>query len=46
MERIPTGKKDKPLTEIKLTHLTIHANPLAEDDTVYLSATGPPSRVA
>ncbi len=29
MERVPVDKKDKPLQEIKLERVTIHANPLA-----------------
>ncbi|KAJ3809444.1 cyclophilin-like domain-containing protein, partial [Lentinula aff. lateritia] len=30
MERIPVNPKNRPLSEIKLTHVTIHANPLAD----------------
>lgn len=30
MERIPVGKKSRPLTEIKLESIIIHANPLAK----------------
>ena len=30
MERAPVGAKNRPLTDIVLTHITIHANPLAE----------------
>ncbi|EKM78819.1 hypothetical protein AGABI1DRAFT_114396 [Agaricus bisporus var. burnettii JB137-S8] len=30
MERVPTNNKNRPLSEIKLTHVTIHANPLAD----------------
>ncbi|KAF7972479.1 hypothetical protein HWV62_17906 [Athelia sp. TMB] len=30
MERVPVNNKSRPLTEIKLTHITIHANPLAD----------------
>lgn len=29
MERVPVGAADRPLTEIKLASITIHANPLA-----------------
>ncbi len=29
MERVPTDAKDRPLTEISLRSVTIHANPLA-----------------
>eukprot|EP00614_Pseudopedinella_elastica_P005979 CAMPEP_0172597914 /NCGR_PEP_ID=MMETSP1068-20121228/17900_1 /TAXON_ID=35684 /ORGANISM="Pseudopedinella elastica, Strain CCMP716" /LENGTH=175 /DNA_ID=CAMNT_0013397575 /DNA_START=29 /DNA_END=556 /DNA_ORIENTATION=+ len=45
MERVPSGKKDRPLTEIKLKTITIHANPLADEGTVYTSPTAPPVRV-
>ena len=44
MERIPVGKKDKPTTDIALTSVTIHANPLADQGIVYNSSTGPPSK--
>ena len=44
MEKIPVGKKDRPLTEIKLSSITIHANPLADSEIVYLSPNGPPAR--
>ena len=44
MERVPTGKKDRPLADIKLHRITIHANPLADDDIVFPSPTGPPTR--
>ena len=30
MEKVPVGKKNRPLTDIKIEHITIHANPLAE----------------
>ncbi|KZP22793.1 cyclophilin-like protein [Athelia psychrophila] len=29
IERVPVNHKNRPLTEIKLTHITVHANPLA-----------------
>jgi peptidyl-prolyl cis-trans isomerase-like 3 len=44
MERVPSGQKDRPLTELKLMSMTIHANPLAESEIVYTSPTGPPTR--
>jgi peptidyl-prolyl cis-trans isomerase-like 3 len=44
MERVPVGAKDKPLTEIKIKHVHIHANPLAENGIVYPSPTAPLSR--
>ena len=30
MERVPVGKKNKPLADIILENITIHANPLAD----------------
>lgn len=30
MEKVPTGKKDRPLADIVLENLTIHANPLVD----------------
>ncbi|KAK7690884.1 Peptidyl-prolyl cis-trans isomerase cyp10 [Cerrena zonata] len=30
MERVPVNPKNRPLTEIRLTHVTIHANPIAD----------------
>jgi len=30
MERVPVNAKNRPLNEIKLTHVTIHANPIAD----------------
>ena len=44
IERVPVGKKDKPLSDIQLRTVTIHANPLADENIVYTSPTGPPSR--
>mmetsp|Transcript_4306 Transcript_4306/g.7848 ORF Transcript_4306/g.7848 Transcript_4306/m.7848 type:complete len:169 (+) Transcript_4306:64-570(+) len=32
MERVPVGKKDRPIHEIKITSVTIHANPIAEKE--------------
>jgi peptidyl-prolyl cis-trans isomerase-like 3 len=29
MERVPVGKKNRPLADIRLERVTIHANPLA-----------------
>ncbi|KAG6857413.1 Peptidyl-prolyl cis-trans isomerase cyp10 [Tephrocybe sp. NHM501043] len=34
MERVPVNNKNRPLTEIKLTHITIHANPIADAELV------------
>jgi len=30
MERVPVNEKNRPLQEIRLTHVTIHANPIAD----------------
>jgi len=30
IERVPVNPKNRPLSEIKLTHVTIHANPIAD----------------
>jgi len=30
MERVPVNNKSRPLTEITLTNVTIHANPIAD----------------
>jgi len=32
MERTPVGKKDRPKHEIKISSITIHANPIAEKE--------------
>ena len=29
MERVPTGAGDRPLQEIRINRVTVHANPLA-----------------
>ncbi|KIJ51456.1 hypothetical protein M422DRAFT_65420 [Sphaerobolus stellatus SS14] len=30
MEKVPVNEKNRPLQEIRLTHITIHANPIAD----------------
>ncbi|KAJ7067129.1 cyclophilin-type peptidyl-prolyl cis-trans isomerase [Mycena amicta] len=30
MERVPVNAKNRPLDEVKLTHVTIHSNPVAD----------------
>ncbi|KAJ6458885.1 cyclophilin-type peptidyl-prolyl cis-trans isomerase [Mycena vulgaris] len=30
MEKVPVTPKNRPLTEFKLTHITIHSNPIAD----------------
>ena len=42
IERVPTNDKHRPLSEVKLERVTIHANPLAEQMVVFPTATGPP----
>jgi len=32
MERVQVNNKNRPLTEIKLTHITIHSNPIADSE--------------
>ncbi|RDB26353.1 Peptidyl-prolyl cis-trans isomerase-like 3 [Hypsizygus marmoreus] len=34
MERVPVNNKNRPLSEIKLSHVTIHANPIADAELV------------
>mmetsp|Transcript_3513 Transcript_3513/g.10225 ORF Transcript_3513/g.10225 Transcript_3513/m.10225 type:complete len:180 (-) Transcript_3513:167-706(-) len=48
MERVPTTgeKKYRPLSEITIRSVTIHANPLADEDIVYPSRTGPPQKAS
>ena len=41
IEKVPVSKKNKPLSEITIKNITIHANPLAQRMIVYPSATGP-----
>lgn len=42
IERTPCNEKHRPLTEIRLEHITIHANPLADNMLVFPTANGPP----
>lgn len=35
LEKLPVGKKNRPLTEVRIDRVTIHANPLAERDVVF-----------
>lgn len=30
MEKVPVGKKDRPVTDILINSITMHANPIAE----------------
>ncbi|KAI0267726.1 peptidyl-prolyl cis-trans isomerase-like 3 [Gloeopeniophorella convolvens] len=30
IERVPVNNKNRPLTEVRLTHVTIHSNPIAD----------------
>lgn len=32
IEKVPTGKKNRPLSEIKILSTQIHANPIAEQE--------------
>ena len=42
IEREPCNEKGRPLREVRLESVTIHANPLAEQMLVYKTARGPP----
>mmetsp|Transcript_18599 Transcript_18599/g.59738 ORF Transcript_18599/g.59738 Transcript_18599/m.59738 type:complete len:177 (+) Transcript_18599:70-600(+) len=42
IERTPCNEKHRPLSEIRLEHVTIHANPLADQMITFPSATGAP----
>ena len=44
IERVPCNEKHRPTNEVRLERITIHANPLADEDIIYPSATGPPIR--
>ena len=37
LEKLPVGKKNRPLTDVTIDGVTIHANPLAERDIVFTS---------
>lgn len=39
MEKVPVGDKHRPLSDVTLEAITIHANPLADHDIVYRSPT-------
>eukprot|EP00631_Chrysoreinhardia_giraudii_P005158 CAMPEP_0197428590 /NCGR_PEP_ID=MMETSP1170-20131217/41502_1 /TAXON_ID=54406 /ORGANISM="Sarcinochrysis sp, Strain CCMP770" /LENGTH=173 /DNA_ID=CAMNT_0042956365 /DNA_START=6 /DNA_END=527 /DNA_ORIENTATION=+ len=43
IERAPVGPKDRPLTDIRLEYITIHANPLADRDIVFHSPDDDPA---
>ena len=42
IERTPNNEKHRPLTDVQLERVTIHANPLAEQMIVFPTASGPP----
>lgn len=42
IERVPCNEKHRPLAEVRLESITIHANPLADQMIVFPTATGPP----
>ena len=42
IERVQCNEKHRPLTEVRLESLTIHANPLADQMIVFPTANGPP----
>ena len=42
IERVPCNEKHRPTSEVRLEHITIHANPLAEQMIVFPTSTEPP----
>ena len=40
LEKLPVGKKHRPVTEVTIDRVTVHANPFAERDIVIRSPTG------
>ena len=42
IERVPVTDKHRPVNEVKLERIHIHANPLADQMIVFPSSTGPP----
>ena len=40
LEKLPVGKKHRPVTEVTIDRVTIHANPFAERDVVIRSPDG------
>ena len=40
LEKLPVGKKHRPVTEVTIDRVTIHANPFAERDMVIRSPDG------
>jgi len=43
MERVENGPKDRPIKEIEILGVEIHANPMAEEGIVYETANGGPT---
>ena len=42
IERVPCSEKHRPLSDVRLERITMHANPLADQMIVFPTATGPP----
>ena len=42
IERVPCNEKHRPLSEVRLERVTIHANPLADQMIVFPTPSGPP----
>ena len=40
LEKLPVGKKHRPVTEVTIDRVTVHANPFAERDIVIRSPAG------
>uniref|UniRef100_A0A7S1FS51 Peptidyl-prolyl cis-trans isomerase n=1 Tax=Corethron hystrix TaxID=216773 RepID=A0A7S1FS51_9STRA len=45
MERLQVGKKNRPIDPPILEKITIHANPLADDNIIYMTKDGPPEKL-
>jgi peptidyl-prolyl cis-trans isomerase-like 3 len=42
IERTPCNEKNRPLNDVRIENLTIHANPLADQMIIFPTATGAP----
>ena len=42
IERVPCNEKHRPLSDVRLEQVTLHANPLADQMIVFPTASGPP----
>ena len=42
IERVPCNEKHRPLNDVRIENITMHANPLADQMIVFPTSTGPP----